>query len=109
MRLAYFGPSPTSIHVAAGWGRGQDKRDRSRTKGNSLRAVEKERRTSWRREWSGKVRRKREKKGDLAAGSKSKAGLQDPQWNRRNPALVPKRRQYNEAFAYGGLAPGLSR
>jgi hypothetical protein len=40
MHQACLGPSPTSIHVAAGsWG-GQDKRRRARTKGNSLMAVE---------------------------------------------------------------------
>src|SRR5713226_5775222 len=90
MRRAYFGPSPTPIHVAAGWGRGQDKRGRWRTKGNSQRPVEKERQTLWQRRWDGKVCRNREKNLNRDARPKSKCGIAGiPQGNRRNPALVP--------------------
>src|SRR5258708_34273007 len=73
MRQACFGPSPTSIHVAAGSWSGQDKRRLSRTKGNSLRLVESCVRLQGR--CSAEIFRSLEKNVNLDARAKSKWGI----------------------------------
>src|SRR5713101_3673391 len=108
MSRAYFGPSPTRIHVEAGSGSEQDKHHRSRTKSNSLRPVEEERGTAWQERCNGKVRRKREKKQDRDAGTKSKCGIAGiPQGNRRNPALVPYTGNTTKRMPMLGSRPAL--
>src|ERR1700704_5908522 len=77
MRRPYFGPSPASIHVAAGPRSGTDKHRRARTNGNSLMTVE----ASAKRQGSkGKecaFQRNREKKAILDGATKSKRGMQE--------------------------------
>src|SRR5258705_4058554 len=73
MRQACFGPSPTSIHVAAGSWSGQDKRRLSRTKGNSLRLVESCVRLQ--RRCSAEILRSVEKSVNLGARAESKWGI----------------------------------
>src|SRR6266481_2491192 len=95
MRWACFGPSLTSIHVAAGSRSGQDKRGLSRTKSNSLRLEEGCVRLLGR--CSAEILRSLEKYANLDAGATSKWGFAGVQQGKSSQSgTCAEHRQFGE-------------
>src|ERR1700675_3109191 len=90
-----FGPSLTSIHVAAGSWSAQDKLRLSRAKGNSLRLVESCVRLQGR--YGAEIRRSLEKNANLDAGAKSKWGIAGVQEGKSSQSRTcAEHRQFGE-------------